>query len=109
MQSLTVAHSRGYRTFSKWMASDDDFFVVRKFGSVSARCALLMQDRIQNLSRELEKQDNLCESYGQHSGEFRGPDGRNDFTDRRHQLLDEITWRLDQYSKAYPRDDSNQS
>jgi hypothetical protein len=43
----------GYPGFAKWMASSDDFFVLRRFGQMNTRVLLLMQDRIKRKEEEL--------------------------------------------------------
>ncbi|KAF2498492.1 hypothetical protein BU16DRAFT_548249 [Lophium mytilinum] len=45
---------QGYNEFSKWMASDDDFFVLRRFGKLNALAILWLQYRIVNIEDELE-------------------------------------------------------
>lgn len=45
----------GYKEFSKWMASDDDFFVFRRFESLNAGVILFMQDRIVQIEAKLEE------------------------------------------------------
>jgi hypothetical protein len=47
----------GYNVFSKWIASDSAFFVLRRFGTLNARVALSMQDKIVRLEEELEDMD----------------------------------------------------
>jgi hypothetical protein len=36
----------GYRVFSRYVASDQAFFIVRRFGTLNARVLLAMQDEI---------------------------------------------------------------
>ena len=55
--SADLAPSKGYPALSTWMASDPDFFVLRRFRDLNARGALMMQDRIARLSEKLEKED----------------------------------------------------
>ncbi|KAF2705066.1 hypothetical protein K504DRAFT_506536 [Pleomassaria siparia CBS 279.74] len=43
----------GYREFSRWMASDDDFFIIRRFQSLNANVILYMQDRIPQIEERL--------------------------------------------------------
>lgn len=43
----------GYRGFSMWMASDDDFFAVRRFDNLAARVILLLQWDISKLESRL--------------------------------------------------------
>jgi len=48
---------RGYKIFSKFVASDNDFFVIRRFGTLNARVILAMQDRISELEEQLDALD----------------------------------------------------
>ncbi|KAF2132947.1 hypothetical protein P153DRAFT_309790, partial [Dothidotthia symphoricarpi CBS 119687] len=45
----------GYKAFSKWMASEDDFFVFRRFESLNAGTILWMQDHISQLESRLHQ------------------------------------------------------
>ena len=45
----------GYKAFSEWAASDNDFFVLRRFGALNTRVILKLQDEISELEEELEK------------------------------------------------------
>jgi hypothetical protein len=45
----------GYQEFSRWMASDDDFFVIRRFQSLNAEVILYMQDRIVQIEERLQE------------------------------------------------------
>src|SRR6266496_5626730 len=47
----------GYPSFSKWMASSEDFLILRRFGELNARAMLLMQDRIARKEELLMKID----------------------------------------------------
>ncbi|KAF2026143.1 hypothetical protein EK21DRAFT_92684 [Setomelanomma holmii] len=49
----------GYQAISKWMASDDDFFVFRRFESLNADTILWMQDHIARLETELKAMHKL--------------------------------------------------
>ena len=64
-------HSRGYQKFCKWIASDDDFFVMRIFGSTSARLALYLQDQIVEQEKALKNTDERAMLDGLDSGTFR--------------------------------------
>ena len=76
----------------RWMASDDDFFVIRKFGEVAARVLLRMQDRIVKLEADLQEQDRIYVNEGFHNGTF-----RKETNFLRDKIMDELTWRLSQY------------
>lgn len=64
-------HSRGYPKFCKWAASDDDFFVLRIFGTTSARLALYLQDQIVYLEKALKDADEKAIQDCRDSGSFR--------------------------------------
>ena len=80
----------------RWMASDDDFFVIRKFGEVAARVLLRMQDRIVQLEEKLQNQDRISATHGLHSGTFRYEKNLS-----RDEILDELTRRLSEYRMLY--------
>jgi hypothetical protein len=52
----------GYPGFSKWMASDDDFFMLRRFDALAARVLLSLQWDLTKLETEL----NLLDYQGSH-------------------------------------------
>ena len=64
-------HSRGYPKFCRWVASDDDFFVLRIFGSTSARLAMYLQDQIVEQEKALKDADERAIQDGLDSGTFR--------------------------------------
>jgi hypothetical protein len=47
----------GYKEFSKWMASEDDFFIFRRFQTLNARTILWLQHRISNIEQQLNEHD----------------------------------------------------
>jgi hypothetical protein len=49
----------GYKGFSEWSASDNDFFVIRRFDSLATRVILLLQWQLTKLEKELTKADTL--------------------------------------------------
>jgi len=49
----------GYRGFSAFLASDNDFLIFRRFGSVNARLLLYLQDGIAVLESKLEDLEDL--------------------------------------------------
>ncbi|MCJ1475852.1 hypothetical protein MMC13_004516 [Lambiella insularis] len=85
---------KGYPAFSEWMASDNDLFIVRRFGTLSARVALMLQDRISRLSEELDKVDKECQNRCLHNGDFRG-----DESVFRQELLERIAVNLERYNQ----------
>ncbi|MCJ1432761.1 hypothetical protein MMC27_002118 [Xylographa pallens] len=86
--------SKGYPAFSEWMASDNDLFVVRKFGVLSARVALMLQDRISRLSADLDIEDKQCRDQFLHNGDFRGDESAH-----RQELLEAIAVNLERYNQ----------
>jgi hypothetical protein len=88
----------GYRVFSKWIASDEAFFIVRQFGSLNARVILSMQDELVQLEEELDTLDKKVSRKGDpdtiHNGSFR-LDG---YRRRKVLLTGEITDKLGRYS-----------
>ncbi|KAJ2902169.1 hypothetical protein MKZ38_000967 [Zalerion maritima] len=86
----------GYPAFSRWMASSDDFLVLRRFGHLNTRAILLMQDRIARKEEELEKLDTEAQY---------GPDAAGDSSTFRHEpiqereeILDELIGMLRNYN-----------
>ena len=92
---FNMPNSRGYPEMCKWTASDDDFFVLRRFGQLSARVLLRLQDRIVILEEGLQRMDRMCQVNGSDNGTF-----RYDPCEGRQQLLDELTLRLEQYRRC---------
>ena len=78
----------------KWAASDDDFFVLRRFGEVSARVLLRMQDQIVDLEERLRSTDQRCIKDRKDNSTF-----RYDPCEERTWLLDQLTSRLADYRK----------
>jgi len=88
----------GYRGYSKFISSDDDFFVVRRFDTLSARVALALQDEIAVLEEELNEIDEVHskrESPDVNNGAL-----RDDIPDRKL-LVDRAANKLRKYSKLH--------
>lgn len=95
---LTDTHrSRGYPAMCTFVASDDDFFVLRRFEKSGARVALRMQDRIAELEEYLATEDRKGREEISDCGTF-----RDEPRPRRRQILDEMTWRLKEYRGLKP-------
>lgn len=47
----------GYRVFSRWMAADQEFFIVRRFGALNTRVILALQDEITQHEQRLDMID----------------------------------------------------
>ena len=77
----------GYQSFSKFVASDNDFFILRRFGALSAQVILALQDELSCLERDLEdieKRQREKDAPDVHNGSFR----EETQLDRRKLLLD---------------------
>ena len=90
----------GYPGFSRWMASSDDFLILRRFSQLNVRVLLLMQDRIVRKEEELVQKDKD------------GRQGRDEEADcsslrydplpGREKILDELKSILREYSQSFP-------
>jgi hypothetical protein len=93
----------GYRVFSKWIASDESFFIVRHFGALNARVILSLQDEIVELEDRLRVMDEETSRKAApktlHNGTFR-LDG---YQQRKELLTGQITDKLRRYSMSRPR------
>jgi hypothetical protein len=89
----------GYRVFSRWMASDQAFFILRRFGTLNTRVLLAMQDEIV----ELEDQLNLLdEEASRKESPYNVDNGtiRDDpFGERRELVTKILPEKLAKYSK----------
>lgn len=81
-----------------WMSSDNDFFVLRRFGNAGARVLLNMQDQIVELEEQLRQQDDYCRSAPKDladSGTFRG-----DRNIQRKRIMHDLSVMLDRYRNS---------
>lgn len=89
----------GYRGFSAFLASDNDFLIFRRFGSLNARLLLFLQDQIAVLEEKLEKleQKHMAEDAKDiHHGSF-----RHEVLPQRIMLLENIHQKVREYSKHF--------
>lgn len=64
----------GYRSFSAFVASDNDFFVLRRFSALTARVLLGLQDQLSRLEEDLEALEKTLrkkDAPNIHNGSFR--------------------------------------
>jgi hypothetical protein len=90
----------GYKIFSRWIASDPSFFVLRRFGTLNARVALSLQDEIAQLEEKLDYMDKIYSSRDTpdaHNGTFREEPFAGD-DDRQHLVKSELPEKLMRYS-----------
>ncbi|KAL2040569.1 hypothetical protein N7G274_006548 [Stereocaulon virgatum] len=85
---------RGYPAFSRWLASDDDFFLLRRFGCSSARVALFLQDQVARCEIALKAHDIQAMQASLDSGTF-----RNDQQEHRPQAMEDLATVLERYQK----------
>ncbi|KAM0798784.1 hypothetical protein BDR22DRAFT_808348 [Usnea florida] len=77
----------GYQSFSRFVASDNDLFILRRFGALSAQVILALQDELSCLEHDLEvieKRQREEDAPDVHNGSFR----QETQLDRRKLLLD---------------------
>jgi hypothetical protein len=90
----------GYEEYSSFIASDDDFFVVRRFSTLTARVILALQDQLSELEEELAILENSLkrrDSPAVHNGSF-----REETRVERIDLLLRINQKLREYSEISP-------
>jgi hypothetical protein len=86
----------GYPGFSRWMASSEDFLILRRFGQPNIRALLLTQHRI---SRKEELLLRIDEEAMNGPGELGDSSSlRHDPRVERERILDEQVPLLQQYS-----------
>ncbi|KAH7390569.1 hypothetical protein BKA66DRAFT_568509 [Pyrenochaeta sp. MPI-SDFR-AT-0127] len=87
----------GYRGFSAFLASDNDFLIFRRFGSLNARLILYLQDEIAVLEEKLEtlEAENATDAAKDiHNGSF-----RQEVLPKRTMLLDVLNVKVRQYNE----------
>jgi hypothetical protein len=87
----------GYRGYSSFLSTENDFLIFRRFGAASTRVALRLQDRVAILEDQLEvldKKYNSKEAEDVHNGSI-----RQDEEDRAN-LLGDLSASLMEYSQS---------
>ena len=87
----------GYRGYSAFLASDNDFMIFRRFGTLNARLLLYLQDQIAVLEGELE--DLEATHADPAAADVNNGSFRQDPIPDRKVLLDEILGKVKEYSK----------
>ncbi|KIN05273.1 hypothetical protein OIDMADRAFT_78820, partial [Oidiodendron maius Zn] len=81
----------GYRGYSEFLASENDWLIFRRFGVESARVALGLQNRVSSFSHQLsslDKKYSRRDAQDVHNGSFRGDqDDRKKVFDALHQSI----------------------
>jgi hypothetical protein len=86
----------GYRGFSAFLASDNDFLIFRRFGRLNARLLLYMQDEIAVLEEKLDELEeaHMADSAKDiHHGSF-----REEALPERKDLLEVVKGKVREYS-----------
>jgi hypothetical protein len=87
----------GYRAFSQLIASEQTFFMVRRFGALNARVALCLQDKITKLSDKLDEYDE--DNADPYVGDVNNGTFREEHDTRRTELIEgELLDSLTKYS-----------
>jgi len=90
----------GYKVFSRWVASDPSFFILRRFGALNVRVALSLQDEIVQLEEKLDYMDKRYSDRDipdVHNGTFRDEAFTGD-DDRQALVKDVLPEKLTKYS-----------
>jgi hypothetical protein len=91
----------GYKALSKWMASEDDFFVFRRFESLNAGVILWMQDRIVQIEERLEEIHKMIEdSPSDHNLKNCSFRWDAQYQSERTRLMEELSAILHHYSES---------
>lgn len=88
----------GYRVFPSWLATDDAFCIVRKFGALNMRAILNLQNDLVELEKKLEIRDQINSRKGMKDTVDNGSFTKDD-DDVRKKTLETITQKLERYSK----------
>ncbi|KAI8630363.1 hypothetical protein F5Y19DRAFT_429802 [Xylariaceae sp. FL1651] len=86
----------GYRGYTSLVASEDDFFILRRFNSLNVRITLLLQDEIavlENKLAEIDERNSKKDSEDVHNGSFR--QDQNDRT----AVLNKVRQRILKYNE----------
>ncbi|KFZ04303.1 hypothetical protein V502_10252 [Pseudogymnoascus sp. VKM F-4520 (FW-2644)] len=99
--ALLFAVIAGYPQFSRWVASDQAWFITRRFSTLNARIILLLQDRIVELEDKLNEHDEFHSQSKEvmqdldytHNGSF-----RLDRESKRTEVLEDLVNAVSQYN-----------
>jgi hypothetical protein len=88
----------GYKGFSSFISSDNDFLFLRQYGTLHVRVLLALQDEIAILESKLEELDNWAsrkERGDLHNGSF-----RHDRVQERGNLIHKIESKIFRYGEC---------
>lgn len=86
----------GYKGYADFIDSDNDFLILRRFGTLSARVALSLQDEISELERRLGDCD--AKYSDRNARDVNNGTFRDELPDRK-ELLQTIADKISRYSK----------
>ncbi|CAI6092007.1 unnamed protein product [Clonostachys chloroleuca] len=87
----------GYDGYSKFIASDSDFFILRRFSTLNVRIALALQDEVSHLEEKLTALD---EKYSKKShADVNNSTLRSDQKEDRKAVVRDITQKLSIYNE----------
>lgn len=87
----------GYPAFANFVASDADFFVLRRFDRLNARVLLSLQDDICHIEEQLDEIDRSCAA--KNAGDINNGTVRYDEVEERRELIDQAGSKLKEYSQ----------
>ena len=90
----------GYRSFSAFIASDNDFFVLRRFGALSARVLLELQDQLSRVEEDLESLEKRVRD--EHAPDVHNGSFRQETQIDREALVCQAQRLLKEYSQSWP-------
>jgi len=85
----------GYKGYTEFLASENDFLVFRRFGSASTRVSLMLQHQVSVLEWKLDRLDRRYS--GKAAADVNNGSFRHDEDDRA-KVLEELRLKLLQYS-----------
>lgn len=87
----------GYRGFTTFLDSDDNFLVFRRYGILNTRILLYLQDKIAVAEKELEDFD--IHFAKRETGDVNNGSFRQEMIGERERVLDRIHVLMKEYSK----------
>ncbi|RYO83118.1 hypothetical protein DL762_006286 [Monosporascus cannonballus] len=88
----------GYKGFSQFVSSDDDFIALRRFDRLHSRVLLTLQDHVAQLEENLDSLDNSLS--GKRAEDIDNGTVRHDQSESRRELLKRIVIALKEYAKS---------
>ncbi|KAK5128244.1 hypothetical protein LTR85_002911 [Meristemomyces frigidus] len=90
---------QGYPGLTKWMASANDFFLLRRFSPLQARCLLYLQNEIAKIDKAIEAWDAYAQKHPPASAAGMCGSLDNDPYSERIQLVRQAIPLLEQYNQ----------